>query len=287
MTPNPLISAEELLDRLAAPEGAADLRVIDARFELSDPSYGKAVYSRGTVPGAVHLDLDEDMAGPVRRHGGRHPLPDMNEFVRKLGALGVGDRHQVVVFDDSGSMYAARAWWLLRYAGHEQVRFLDGGLAAYLSAGGSLSTDPPGHAATKFTLRLRPDMAVDAEFVSGALTQERVLLLDARAPERYRGEVEPLDPKAGHIPGAIDRYYLDNLQGGRLAEPAALHARLAPAAAAETVVAYCGSGVSAAHLILALELAGYPGAKLYAGSWSDWASRDLPVAVGDEEASAG
>jgi len=287
MTPHLLISAEEFLDRLAAPGTAADLRVIDARFELSDPSYGKAAYSRGTVPGAVHLDLDEDMASAVRRHGGRHPLPDMGEFAAKLGALGVGDRHEIVVFDDSGSMYAARAWWLLRYAGKDQVRFLDGGLDAYLAAGGPLSTDPPAHAPAKFTLRLRPGMVVDADFLAGALSLEGLLLLDARAPERYRGEVEPLDPKAGHIPGAIDRHYLDNLKGGRFAEPASLHGRLAPAAAAETVVAYCGSGVSAAHLILALELAGYPGAKLYAGSWSDWASRDLPVAVGDEEATVG
>ncbi len=282
-----LISAEELLDRLAVPGHSDDLRVIDARFELSDPAYGAAAHARGTVPGAVHLDLDKDMASAVKRHGGRHPLPDMNEFASKLGALGVGDRHQVVVFDDSGSMYAARAWWLLTYAGKDGVRFLDGGLDAYLSAGGHLSTEAPAHEPETFTLRLRPGMVVDAEFISEVLGREGVLLLDARAPERYRGEIEPLDPKAGHVPGAIDRHYLDNLEGGRFVTPDRLRRRLAPAALAETVVAYCGSGVSAAHLILALELAGYSGAKLYAGSWSDWSSYDLPVALGDEEVPAG
>lgn len=277
----PLISAKELLERLDTPGAGTILRLIDARFELMDPAYGKAAYARGTIPGAVHLDLDEDMSSPVQRHGGRHPLPDMRAFAAKLGELGIGDEHEVVVFDDDGSMYAARAWWLLRYAGHGAVRFLDGGLRAYLDAGGEL-TAPALQAPATFTLRLQPEMAVDADFVAASLERPGVLLIDARAPERYRGEVEPLDPKAGHVPRAINRYYLDSLAGGRFAPAAVLRERLAAAGAGDTVVVYCGSGVSAAHLILALELAGYPAAKLYAGSWSDWSSRDLPVALGDE-----
>lgn len=274
-----LVSADELIRAL----GAGKVRVIDARFELSDPAYGKAAYAKGFVPGAVHLDLNEDLSSPVQRHGGRHPLPDMEALVAKLGALGIGDEHEVVVYDDDGGMYAARALWLLRYAGKDDVRMLDGGLAAYLAAGGELTTEAPAHPPTTLTLRLRPDMVVGADHVAENAGAPGVLVIDARAPERYRGEVEPLDPKAGHVPGAINRYYLDNVKDGRFAPQAELERLLAPAAEAGTVVAYCGSGVSATHLILALELAGYEGAKLYAGSWSDWSSRDLPVAVGDEE----
>ncbi|MFA5551651.1 MAG: sulfurtransferase [Trueperaceae bacterium] len=274
-----LISAPELLARLGDP----DLRVIDARFELTDPAYGAAAYAAGHVPGAVYLDLDEDLSSPPGRHGGRHPLPNMNEFAAKLGALGVGNDAEVVVYDQTGTMYAARVWWLLRYAGHSNVRFLDGGLAAFLSAGGELSSETSRYPRAGFVLDLRTDMVVDARHVSARLGHSNVAIVDARAGERYRGEVEPLDPKAGHIPGASNLFYQDALEGGRFKERAKLTTLVAPVAAADEVIAYCGSGVSGAHLILTLEEAGVAGAKLYAGSWSDWSSYDhLPVAVGRE-----
>lgn len=281
MTSEHLVSPEELARLLAGPGPAP--RLVDARFQLMDPAYGEAAYARGTLPGAVHLDLDKHLAGPVGRHGGRHPLPDMEGFAARLGAMGIGNDDPVVVFDDGGDMYAARAWWLLRYAGLTDVRFLDGGLNAYLAGGGQLVPPGPPPAPRPFKLSLRPDMVVDVGFVKGALGSSDVLIVDARAPERYRGETEPLDPKAGHIPGAVNLHYAADMLNGRFAPAATLRERLAVAATRETVVAYCGSGVSGAHLVLALELAGYPGAKLYAGSWSDWSSYDLPVATGDEE----
>lgn len=275
-----LISAAELLEQLGRP----NLRVVDARFELMDPAFGANEYAAGHVPGAVHLDLDVDLSSVPARHGGRHPLPDMAKFARRLGELGIGTGSQVVVYDQSGAMYAARAWWLLRYAGHPAVRYLDGGLAAYLDAGGELTAEVPSFERTTFELQLQPDMVVDVRYVEGASGRPEVLVLDARAGERYRGEVEPLDPKAGHIPGAVNRYYQDAQQNGRFKDGAALKAFLAPALEAREVIAYCGSGVSAAHLLLALEEAGVANAKLYAGSWSDWSSYDyLPVATGDEE----
>ncbi len=274
-----LIGPEELIARLDDPE----LRVVDARFELSDPAYGAAAYAEGHVPGAVHLDLDEDLSAPPGVHGGRHPLPDMTELVSKLSRLGIGQQHEVVVYDQSGTMFAARAWWLLRYAGHDRVRVLDGGLAAYLAAGGPITTAVPKHAPAEFTLLRRPEMLVGMERVRESLGDDRVLLVDARAPERYRGEVEPLDPKAGHIPGAVNRFFQDSLEGGRFRSAEELAKALEPARDADEVIVYCGSGVSGAHLVLAMEEAGYEGAKLYAGSWSDWSSYDeLPVATADE-----
>lgn len=275
-----LISAAEFLELLGRP----NLRVVDARFELLDPAFGLQEYAAGHVPGAVHLDLDADLSSAPARHGGRHPLPDMAAFARRLGELGISRKNEVVVYDQSGAMYAARAWWLLRYAGHHNVRYLDGGLAAYLEAGGELTNEPTQNESTTFELHLQPRMVVDADYVRTAASDSAALVLDARAGERYRGEIEPLDPKAGHIPGAVNRYYQDALQNGRFKDAAGLRAFLAPALEAGEVIAYCGSGVSAAHLLLALEEAGVRDARLYAGSWSDWSSYDhLPVATGEEE----
>lgn len=278
MSATNLINADDLIGWLSDPH----LRLIDARFELTDPGYGAAEYSNGHVPGAVHLDLDRDLSSAPARHGGRHPLPDMEELAEKLGRSGIGRGNPVVVYDQSGAMYAARAWWLLRYAGHENVRFLDGGLAAYLAAGGPITTEPARVQATTFELNLKPDMVVDVEHVKSNLGAPGVVLLDARAGERYRGETEPLDPKAGHIPGALNRFYLDAQEGGIFKPSGQLANLFAPAAQADEVIAYCGSGVSGAHLLLALEEAGVSGGKLYAGSWSDWSSYDdLPVETGE------
>lgn len=266
--------------------GDPDLRVIDARFELTDPEWGENQYGAGHIPGAIYLDLDKDLSSAPGRHGGRHPLPGMEELVERLGAMGVGVEHSVVVYDQSGSMYAARAWWLLKYAGHERVRFLDGGLAAYRAAGGELTTAAPEWPPARFPLNLRSEMSVDVQHVRRSLGSSGTLLIDARSGERYRGEVEPLDPKAGHIPGAINRFYQDSLgQGGLFKPREELREAFAPAQGAREVIAYCGSGVSGAHLALALEEAGVRGVKLYPGSWSDWSSYDeLPVSVGIAEA---
>ena len=271
-----LISAPELMARLGDPA----LRIIDASFELMDPAAGERLYAAGHVPGAVHLDLDRDMSSPPGA-GGRHPLPDMRAFAATLGALGIGNDDEIVVYDQSGGMYAARAWWLLRYAGHGAVLFLDGGLAEYVRSGGQLDTTVPRHPPSTFALALAHEMVATGDEVLRRLGDPALVLLDARAPERYRGEVEPLDAQAGHIPGARNLPYTVVLDGGRLLEADRLAEALGAAElAGSDVVAYCGSGVSAAQLILALEVAGLPGVRLYPGSWSEWsADPERPVAV--------
>jgi len=276
-----LISAAELLPRL----GASDLRVVDARFELSQPQAGKKLYLAGHVPGAVHLDLDDDLSGEAKRGHGRHPLPDMADFAAKLGSIGIDNESETVVYDQSGGMFAARAWWLLRYAGQRRTRFLDGGLDAYLAAGGQLISDVTAPVATTFDLDINEDLVMSAEELSARLGEPGHTLIDARAPERYRGDVEPLDDLAGHIPTAINLPFDMASESGVLLSPDRL-ADVYPVKELERageLVAYCGSGVSAAHLILSLEEAGITGVKLYPGSWSEWSSRPgLPVATGPD-----
>lgn len=275
-----LIDADTLIARLDDP----DLRVIDARFELTEPEAGRAAYAEGHVPGAVYFDLDQDLSSPVREHGGRHPLPDMRRFATILEERGIGDQHDIVVYDQSGTMYAARAWWLLRYAGHDAVRFLDGGMEAYRAAGGPMTKTVPEHPRARFTLRLREGMVVDVSNVMAHLDDRERLVVDARAPERFRGEIEPLDPKAGHVPGARNVHYLDTLGSRGFLPATELRRIFSLAEGKREIVTYCGSGVSGAHLVLAMEEAGFPGAKLYAGSWSDWSSYDdLPVETGDSD----
>ena len=271
-----LISAPELHTRLGRPE----LRLVDVRASLSDSDAGRQLYAAGHLPGAVHLSLDEDLSGPVGAHGGRHPLPDMTAFAETLQKNGIGDAAEVVVYDDGG-MVAARLWWLLRYAGFDRVQVLDGGFPAWAAAGLPVTQTAPNPEPATLTLRLRPEMIVDMETVRAGLDDPNVTLIDARAPARYRGEVEPLDKKAGHIPGAVNKPFTENLEHGLFKSPEALRERFAEAKG--EVILYCGSGVSAAHNALALEEAGMGGAKLYAGSWSDWISFDEnPVATGDK-----
>ncbi len=274
---SPLIDATSLLERLSDPQ----LRVLDARFELADPGAGRRAFAEGHIPGAIFVDLDEDLASPPAFPGGRHPLPDMARLVPTLGERGVGDDHDVVVVDEYGAIYAARAWWLLRYAGHRRVWVLDGGLRAYLEAGGALTTEATRWPPANLTLQLQAGMVADADYVRRHIGDPRVLTLDARAPERFRGEHEPLDPKAGRVPGALNRPHDENLAGGRFLPPDVLLSRFSVAQRYDEVVHYCGSGVSAAHNVLAMELAGLPAGRLYAGSWSDWCARpELPVETG-------
>lgn len=274
-----LISARDLAALLETPR----LVVFDVRASLADPKAGRQLYDAGHIPGARFMSLDDDLAGPVGAHGGRHPLPEMDAFAAKLGALGVGNDREVVVYDADGGMFGARLWWLLRYAGLDAVRVLDGGFTAWEEAGLQVTSDEPDIAPATFTPTLRPEMTASMEDVRAKLGDRRTLLIDARASERYRGEVEPLDKKAGHIPGAINKPFSENLERGHFKSPEALRARFAEAERADEVILYCGSGVSAAHNALALSQAGIEGAKLYVGSWSDWSSYDEnPVATGEE-----
>jgi thiosulfate/3-mercaptopyruvate sulfurtransferase len=275
----PWISVADLRGRIADPH----LRIVDVRSTLGAPDAGRLAYAAGHLPGAVHLDLERDLSDPVARHGGRHPLPDPERFAARLGAAGIGSDRWVVAYDAADGMVAGRLWWLLRWLGHERVQVLEGGWAAWTAAGGPTTAAEPTPATERFDARPRPELLVDRAWVLAHLDDPSVALVDARAPERFRGEVEPLDPVAGHIPGAVNLPYAGNLDGGRFLPAPALAERYRRVAAADTVVVYCGSGVSAAHDLMALEAAGVRGARLYPGSWSDWVSyADAPIETGPE-----
>ncbi len=272
----PLIDVASLAERIDDPT----LRIADTRWYLGEPERGRAAYAAGHLPGAAYLDLDNDLSAPDGP--GRHPLPDPVAFARRLGALGIGDGNDVVVYDDRGGVIGARLWWMLRELGHERVAVLDGGLPAWTAAGLSLTAEVPAWPPASFTGTGAWGRAVDRSEVAAALG--RVLLLDARSPERFRGEEEPIDPVAGHIPTARSAPATDNLDADhRLLAPEALAARYRALGVIDParVVAYCGSGVTACHDLLALEVAGLTGAVLYPGSWSDWSTSGGAVAVGD------
>ncbi|MFD0371371.1 sulfurtransferase [Streptomyces sp. NPDC127114] len=271
----PIISVSELVSEST---GAKPPVLLDVRWTLGGPP-GRPEYEAGHIPGAVYVDLDAELAGPPGT-GGRHPLPDVSEFGAAMRRAGVSADTPVVVYDGGLGWGAARAWWLLRWAGHPDVRVLDGGLAAWT---GELSKDVPEPAPGDFEPRPGALGLLDAD---GAASLARSgLLLDARAGERYRGEVEPIDRVGGHIPGAVSAPTTENVgPDGRFLPPEALAARFtALGATPDTDVAvYCGSGVSGAHEVLALTLAGFPAA-LYAGSWSEWSSDpSRPVATGPD-----
>ena len=260
------------------------LRLADTRFDLKAADAGRKAYASGHLPGAIYFDLDDDLSVPPGPATGRHPLPDMTVFAEKLGVRGIGNEHLVVVYDDASGLFSGRLWWMLRYAGHDRVKVLDGGLTAWRETGGDVTTDVPSYRRATFELDLRHEMRADKEYLSRHIGDPEVLLVDARAAERFRGEIEPLDPTPGHIPGAVNRPFADNLEGGRFRAPALLRERYAVAEEVEDVVVYCGSGVSAAHDVLAMEEAGLPLPRLYVGSWSEWC-RDpaAPVATGAED----
>lgn len=244
----------------------------DCRFSLGDPSAGTTAYRAGHIPGAVHFDLEGDLSAPTTRgaHGGRHPLPDADGLARKLGAAGIGPGVTVVAYDDDGT-FAARLWWMLRYLGHDDVVLLDGALPAWRAAGGALTTETPQRPARTFTPRPHPEMVVDINAVKGRAPE--VVLLDARAAERYRGEIEPLDRVPGRIPGAVHAWWEEGLgPDRRWLSPAAQRARFARTVGERPAIAACGSGVSACADLVALALAGRWDVPLYVGSYSDWVS---------------
>lgn len=275
-----LIAVPALQARLAA--GAPAL-VLDCRFDLARPAAGAEAYAAGHVPGARHADLDRDLSGPKTGRNGRHPLPSREAFAAWAGAQGVAPGVPVIAYDDAGGAYAARAWWMLRWLGHVDVAVLDGGWAAWTAAGGAVETaTPPAAAGAPYPLSAAPAMpTVDADTLLAQLGRWR--LVDARAGERFRGEVEPLDPVAGHIPGATLRCFKDNLgPNGRFKAAEALRAEFgAWASPPAEVVHQCGSGVTACHNLLAMAHAGLEGSRLYPGSWSEWcADPSRPVATG-------
>jgi thiosulfate/3-mercaptopyruvate sulfurtransferase len=249
--------------------------VIDCRHDLTQPDAGETVYANGHIPGAHFLHLDRDLSGAKNGRNGRHPLPDAAMLAAKLGQLGVHGGQQVVAYDDSGGMFAARLWWLLRWLGHGEVAVLDGGLTAWTQAGLPVSIDRPVPTAADFPHRIALPV-ITADQLLQQLSSPQLALIDARAPDRFRGENETLDPVAGHIPGARNRFFRDNLDAtGRFKPATQLHAefsQLLQDRAGAPVIHQCGSGVTACHNLLAMEIAGLHGSVLYAGSWSEWCS---------------
>jgi thiosulfate/3-mercaptopyruvate sulfurtransferase len=283
----PLIDVASLKRILAEP-----LVLIDCRFDLSAPEQGRQAYLRSHIPQARYLDLNQDLAGPVTAESGRHPLPEPQRLRQRLHALGVRPGVPVVVYDAANGSVAARAWWLLRWLGVAGAAVLDGGFAAWLSAGGELESglpaDPPeslADLAAPGTAATRDDAVATVSEVRQAMADPARRVVDARAAERYAGTSEPIDPVAGHVPGALNHPFADNLTPqGQFLPSAELHRRWTATLDGRNpgdLILMCGSGVTACHNLLALELAGLPGAKLYAGSWSEWIrDPDRPVARG-------
>lgn len=276
-----LVTVEWLKDRLGDPS----VRPVDVRWYLAERGRGRAEYDGGHIPGAAFMDVDDDLSAPRGQGPGRHPLPDPAAFAAAAGRAGIGPDTHVVAYDAAGGAYAARLWWLLRYFGHERVSLLDGGWPAWSAAGQPIERDAPAMTPATFLALPHPDLVVDAGAVDALRRDPRTLLLDARATERYEGRVEPIDPQPGHIPSARSAPYAGNLRDGFLKRPDELRERYLDlgADAARAIVCYCGSGVTAAHTIFALHLAGRDDALLYEGSWSDWSGDPArPVATGPE-----
>lgn len=278
-----LVSVKELADNLENP----DWVIVDCRFTLADPEWGRKTYQKEHIAGAVYADLDDDLSGPViPGKTSRHPLPEINEFAEKLSAWGIDEQAQVVVYDDQAGGIAGRLWWMLQWLGHEAAAVLDGGYPEWKSENKATQDGVEIRTPRSFVPKVNDALLVDAADVIAVGKSKDKLLIDSRAPIRFSGEREPLDPVGGHIPGAINAHYMKNIdEDGRFFAPEKMRERFANILGdtpAEEVVFYCGSGVTAAHNILSVAHAGLGMPKMYAGSWSEWITDpDRPVVTGD------
>lgn len=275
-----LITTEELAARLDDP----DWIVFDCRHDLADTEAGRRAYAQSHIRGAHFVNLDHDLSGPRNGTNGRHPLPDPAQFCARLAALGMRRETQVIAYDASGGPYAARLWWMLRWVGHTSVAVLDGGWNAWLKAGRTITATPPVITRGDFT-GAPTAITVDAAFIESEIGNARTRVVDARSADRFRGENETLDPVGGHIPGALNRFFQNNLGAdGHFKPAAALRAEftaLIGALPPTQIVHQCGSGVTACHNHLAMEIAGLAGSRVYPGSWSEWCSDPRrPIATG-------
>lgn len=263
--------------------------VVDCRFDLGDEDWGHRQYLESHIPGAVYASLSHDLAGPRTGTSGRHPLPSIDALASTFARLGIDAGTQVVAYDQDTNLFASRLWWCLRYLGHDAVALLDGGWARWLREGRPVASGEETRPPRTFVAAPRPEMAVTIDQVQRRLGDPDTLLMDARGPERFEGRTEPIDRVAGHIPGAINRFYRLNLDdSGTMRSPEQLRAdydALLGGRAPSQAIVYCGSGVSACHNVLAMEIAGLRGTKLYVGSWSEW-SKDpaRPVETGPSQA---
>ena len=274
-----LVTAHELAQHLDDPSWV----VFDVRHDLADTEKGRRAYAEGHIPGAYFLHMDEDLSGAKDGRNGRHPLPEARTFAQKLSERGVGPLSQVVAYDDAGGSFAVRLWWMLRWLGHEHDAVLDGGWPLWVKEGRPVDRGTPRPRRGAFTPHPMLDASVDVHFVARTRDDPGVTLVDARAPERYAGRQEPIDPVAGHVPGAINRFWQKNLRAdGRFKPGHELReefSALLGTARAGSVVHMCGSGVTACHNLFAMTLAGLPPGRLYPGSWSEWCAESTrPVA---------
>jgi thiosulfate/3-mercaptopyruvate sulfurtransferase len=265
-----VVSAPWLSQHLDDPQ----IVIVDCRFSLADGNLGRQQYEQGHIPGAHYLDLNQDLSSPVQKHGGRHPLPNIDKLANKLASIGINSQKTlVVVYDDSRLGFAARLWWLLRYLGHDQVAVLDGGLTNWQKQEYPITQVIPVATTGEFIPQVRSDWVLDINTVKTLKDQQGIVIVDSREGDRYRGEREPIDPIAGHIPGAVNYPWQDVTDPqGYIKTSADQSQRWSDLAQAEQIIVYCGSGVTACVNLLSLEIAGLHTGKLYAGSWSDWCS---------------
>ncbi|RUS47342.1 sulfurtransferase [Cohnella sp. AR92] len=263
--------------------GKSNVVFADVRFVLGQPEEGRRAYEESHIPGAVFFDLDADLSGPKQKHGGGRPVPPLDELARKLGAAGIGDDTDVIVYDDQGGSIAGRLWWTLKYLGHERVRLLAEGFSGWRDAGQPVTDELPVPAGKEFVVRTNEAIFADIEDVKAGAGKEGHVLIDSRKPDHFTGEDTSKYAKAGHIPGAINRFWEAGSPGGIFQSAEVQRERFKDLPAESEIIVYCGGGVTATPNVLALTEAGYKNVKLYVGSWSDWTSYDEnPVAVGEE-----
>ncbi|MDQ0195651.1 sulfurtransferase [Paenibacillus wynnii] len=275
-----IVSTRWLLARMYESE----LVIVDCRFVLSDPEAGRIAYTADHIPGAIYLHLEEQLSAPVGSHGGRHPLPDVTELAQVFSKVGMNKDSIVVAYDDQGGAYASRLWWLMRYLGHERIYVMDEGYSAWKNAKFPVSDHQAVRIPSQFVADIQYEMVVGVEDVQEVVRNGGPLIIDSREHRRYLGLEEPIDAKAGHIPGAVNKFWKDVLdEQGRWKKADPLKEQFADIEQDQEVIVYCGSGVTACPNVLALTRAGYKNVKLYAGSWSDWISYgENPVAAGEE-----
>src|SRR5699024_8788789 len=253
-----------------------EVKVVDCRFDLAQPDLGRELYEESHIPGAFYFDLKEQLSAPVSKHGGRHPLPKLNQFRDDIEKVGIDHSKIVVAYDNGGGQYASRFWWLLKYIGHEKVYILNEGFGGWKKADYPVTKEIPKAAPTKYEINLQEEMLASFEEVKN-ITEDKnnaSILIDSRAHERYLGKVEPMDKIAGHIPGAINKVWEESLEDGSFKESEEQKERFSELDKEEPMVVYCGSGVTATPNYIALKMAGFENVKLYAGGYSDWVSYD-------------
>lgn len=273
-----IISKQWLLARMYEP----DLVIVDCRFTMGQPDAGSAAYEEEHIPGAVYMDLEKDLSAPVAKNGGRHPLPDPDRLVKRLEQLGISNDVRIVAYDDQGGAMASRLWWLMRYLGHSEVYIMNEGFSDWKNSGYPIKKDQPIRIPQSYVPEINPDMLIDVEGVRQASLQRSSILVDSREPARYQGLEEPIDSVAGHIPGAINKFWKElKDEQGHWKKGALLNQHFEDIPRDQEIIVYCGSGVTACPNILGLYEAGYNQVKLYGGSWSDWISYgDNPIVTG-------